>query len=172
MPVTIPASHPLALGTAFLGWATVVGTGPGGVTSVLLNTGQMLAAFVSARLSCSKTPADRPAADQVNPLTIGLTGTAWTRILNEYIASGLLDRLSWLHAPSCSSALVLFPLPTRNIFSLQSPTGSLGKIQQAPLVPPGWSEHQPCLQRQPSVAEDSEDIDQPSQAYMRPVCCS
>ncbi|KAL1496845.1 hypothetical protein AB1Y20_014431 [Prymnesium parvum] len=88
-PVAIPASHPLALGTAFLGWAPAPFGGPGGAALVSLGTGQMLAVF-RARLSCAKTPADIPAADKVNPLTIGLTGAAWTRILNEYLGSGLL----------------------------------------------------------------------------------
>ncbi|KAL1520445.1 hypothetical protein AB1Y20_022027 [Prymnesium parvum] len=41
MPVAIPASHPLALGTAFLGWVAVVGAGPGAAL-VSLNTSQML----------------------------------------------------------------------------------------------------------------------------------
>jgi len=89
MPVAIPASHPLALGTAFLGWVATVGAGPGGPSLVSLHTSQMLAAF-GARLVCSKAPADLPAADKVNLLNIGLTGTAWTRILNEYVGSGLL----------------------------------------------------------------------------------
>lgn len=90
MPVAIPASHPLAVSTPFLGWAAVGGAGPGGLALVSLSTSQMLAAF-GARLSCARSPADVPATDKVNPLTVGLNGAAWTRILNEYLSSGLLD---------------------------------------------------------------------------------
>lgn len=90
MPVAIPANHPLVLGTPFLGWAAATGAAAGGIALVTLSTGQMLAAF-GARLSCAKSPADVPAADKVNPLTLGLTGAAWTRVLNEYLSSGLLN---------------------------------------------------------------------------------
>lgn len=89
-PASIPANHPLALSTSFLGWAAVPGGGAGGGALVSLNAGQMLTAF-GARLSCAKAPADIPAADRVNPLTIGLSGAAWSRVLNEYITSGLLN---------------------------------------------------------------------------------
>lgn len=89
-PAYIPASHPLALSTPFLGWVAAPAGGTGGTALVSLNAGQMLAAF-GARISCSRSPADTPAADKVNPLTIGLTGGAWARVLDEYISSGLLD---------------------------------------------------------------------------------
>jgi len=49
MPVAIPASHPLALNTAFLGWAAVAGAGPGAAL-VSLNTSQMLMAFGARQL--------------------------------------------------------------------------------------------------------------------------
>lgn len=90
LPVAIPASHPLALSTPFLGWAASGGNAPGGASLVTLSTSQMLVAF-GARLSCAKSPADLPAANKVNPLTVGLSGAAWTRILNEYLSSGLLN---------------------------------------------------------------------------------
>ncbi|KAL1526909.1 hypothetical protein AB1Y20_015600 [Prymnesium parvum] len=90
MPVAIPANHPLALSTPFLGWAASGGTAVGGNALVTLSTSQMLVSF-GARLSCAKSPADLPAADKVNPLTLGLNGAAWTRILNEYLSSGLLN---------------------------------------------------------------------------------
>mmetsp|Transcript_42554 Transcript_42554/g.97580 ORF Transcript_42554/g.97580 Transcript_42554/m.97580 type:complete len:484 (-) Transcript_42554:545-1996(-) len=89
-PAFLPASHPLVLSTSFLDWTASPTTGTGGVSLVSLGTGQMLAAF-GARLVCAKSPADIPAADKVNPLTIGLTGAAWSRVLNEYILSGLLN---------------------------------------------------------------------------------
>eukprot|EP00327_Prymnesium_parvum_P034528 CAMPEP_0195622802 /NCGR_PEP_ID=MMETSP0815-20121206/16411_1 /TAXON_ID=97485 /ORGANISM="Prymnesium parvum, Strain Texoma1" /LENGTH=74 /DNA_ID=CAMNT_0040763631 /DNA_START=494 /DNA_END=715 /DNA_ORIENTATION=- len=44
-PAAIPASHPLALSTAFLGWAAAPFGGAGGAALVSLSTGQMLAAF-------------------------------------------------------------------------------------------------------------------------------
>lgn len=76
------------LATPFLGWAPAA-AGPGGVARASLCSYQLLTAF-GERLSTSKAPADIPAARLVSPLTLGLTGPAWARVLNEYVAGGLL----------------------------------------------------------------------------------
>lgn len=87
-PVQVPAAHPLVGYTTFLGWVPVP-AGPQGAAQVELGTGQLVAAF-GCRLSVSQAPADAQAFDAANLLIFGLTGFAWTRILNEYVASGLL----------------------------------------------------------------------------------
>ena len=87
-PVVLPAAASLVTRTAFLGWQPAA-AGAGGVAQVFLGTWQMLKAF-GARLSASQLPADLAASRNVGPLTVKLSGAAWTRILNEYLASNLL----------------------------------------------------------------------------------
>ena len=85
----IPASHPLVVGTAYLNWA-VGPAGAGGVAQARLSTFQMLAVF-GRRLGVSQTPADLPASRRAHPLNLCFTGAFWARVLNELVASGLLD---------------------------------------------------------------------------------
>ena len=75
--------------TSFLGWRPTA-AGAGGAAMVLLSTWQMILAF-GRRFYASRTPADLPATRNAHPLNLGLTGAFWTRALNEYLASGLLN---------------------------------------------------------------------------------
>ena len=88
-PVVVPATHPLVVATPFLGWRPTA-AGAGGAAMVLLSTWQMILAF-GRRFRASRTPADLPASRNAHPLNLGLTGAFWTRALNEYLASGLLN---------------------------------------------------------------------------------
>jgi len=88
-PVLLPANNPLVMHTSFLGWEAVPAAA-GGAAQMQLHTDQMVCAFGSL-LACARTPADLPAARNVNPLNLGLSGRAWTRILTEYVTSGLLN---------------------------------------------------------------------------------
>ena len=74
--------------TSFLGWRAAP-AGAAGLAQVELDTWQMIAAFGS-RFQTSRAPADLAAARNAHPLRLKLTRAAWTRILNEYLASGLL----------------------------------------------------------------------------------
>ncbi|KAL3922128.1 MAG: hypothetical protein SGPRY_004674, partial [Prymnesium sp.] len=85
----VPANHPLVLATPFLGWDSAP-PDVGGAAQVSLATWQMLTAF-GGRLCTSKLPADLPASLVAYPLNLCFSGAAWTRILNEYLASGLLN---------------------------------------------------------------------------------
>ena len=85
----MPAAHPLVTRTAFLGWAPAP-AGAGGVARVQLSSWQMLKAY-GGRCSASQAPADLPASRNAHPLVTAMTGGFWTRVLNEYIASGLLS---------------------------------------------------------------------------------
>lgn len=87
-PVAVPADHPLVNCTAFLDWAPAP-AGAGGVARVQLSYWQTLKVF-GARCSASRSPTDLAASRRVHPLNICLTGGFWTRVLNEYVASGLL----------------------------------------------------------------------------------
>ena len=87
-PVELPAAHALVTRTAFLGWQPAA-AGVGGVARVALANWQMLVAF-GARLSASQAPADLAATRGISPLGLALVGACWTRVLNEYLASGLL----------------------------------------------------------------------------------
>ena len=87
-PVDVPASHPLVVQTAYLGWdAGPIGVG--GVAQARLSTFQILVVF-GRRLGASQTPADLPAARKAHPLNLGFNGPFWVRVLNELISSGLL----------------------------------------------------------------------------------
>ena len=54
-----------------------------------METWQMLAVF-GARLTTSKVPADMATTRDKSPLTLALNGAAWSRVLNEFLTSGLL----------------------------------------------------------------------------------
>ena len=83
-----PANHPLIILTACLNWDPTT-PGPNNIARVRLLSWQMLKAF-GCRLTGSKAQADLPATRSITPLTLCLTGGAWARILNEYVASGIL----------------------------------------------------------------------------------
>jgi len=88
-PVIVPATHPLVVATPFLGWRPTA-AGAGGAAMVMLSTWQMILAFGRC-FYASRTPADLPATRRAHPLNLGLTGAFWTRALNEYLSSGLLN---------------------------------------------------------------------------------
>lgn len=88
-PVILPAQAPIVLHTGFLDWVPVPAAA-GGAARVSLDTWQMIEAF-GTPLSGSRAPADINLTSTKTPLTLALTGAAWTRILNEYVASGLLN---------------------------------------------------------------------------------
>ncbi|KAL1524193.1 hypothetical protein AB1Y20_019101 [Prymnesium parvum] len=162
MPVAIPASHPLALGTAFLGWVAVAGAGPGAAL-VSLNTSQMLMVF-GARLVCSKLPADLPAADRVTPLTLGLTGSAWTRILNEYLSSGLLT-VTMNSRSDLISRLAAIPWSTRRTCISRPLIGNWAKTSLAPQGFQALRLFPRCLLPLPSVVEVSVATGRPCLAF-------
>ena len=87
-PVLLPATCSLVTRTSFLGWPPAA-AGVGGAAQVSLDTWQMIKAF-GERLSASQLPANIAASRNVGPLTLKLSGTCWTRVLNEYLASNLL----------------------------------------------------------------------------------
>jgi len=80
----MPASHPLVVKTAFLGY----GDSPpiGGVNQKSLSTSQAVRAF--GRRLCLTSTVPVPV---IGPLQLSFTGTAWTKYLGELIASGLLQ---------------------------------------------------------------------------------
>ena len=88
-PAQVPAAHFLVAHTLFLGWRAAA-AGVGCVAQVELCTWQMIHVFGS-RLQASRLPVDLVASRTAMPLRLKLTGPCWTRVLNEYVVSGLLD---------------------------------------------------------------------------------
>ena len=86
--VELPASHPLVVATPFLGWAP--GRTVAGVAHVRISQALAIAAF-TRRCSTGTSPADYAAASAINLLLLALRAVSWTRILDQLIASGLLN---------------------------------------------------------------------------------
>lgn len=74
--------------TPFLQWQPSAAAS-GGVAQAELGSWQMLRAF-GRRISVATNPPDLVVARNTNLLTLKLQGPSWTRILNEYLGSGLL----------------------------------------------------------------------------------
>ena len=88
-PVVILATHPLAVATAAALEYQPSTPAANGQATLELSTANAMRAF-GRRLSASQLPADLGFSRSINPLNIGLSGPAWTRVLDEYIAAGLL----------------------------------------------------------------------------------
>ena len=84
-PVDLPATHPVVVRTAYLGWDAGP-AGAGGVAQARLTSWQMIVVF-GQRLTTSQSPIDIPAARCITPLNLALAGAAWARILNQLMAS-------------------------------------------------------------------------------------
>lgn len=87
-PVFMDANVPVVTATSsFISWspAPAVGAGP---PRVSLPSGQFFAAF-GVRCKISSTPADLAASRNANLLNLCVTGTAWSRILGEYVSAGV-----------------------------------------------------------------------------------
>ena len=85
--VSLPANHPLVVKTVFLGYADVPAVG--GVTQKCLTTSQMLRAF-GRRCKLFQAPNLAP-VPAPGVLQLALSTQGWTKILNELIASGILN---------------------------------------------------------------------------------
>lgn len=90
LSVDVQATHPLVVSTPFLSWDPAAPDQLGRAMAGIA-TWKAVRAF-GRRLSASKSPADLSASRRVHPLLLGLSAAAWTRVLDEYISSGLLSR--------------------------------------------------------------------------------
>ena len=83
----LEASSPLVLATPFLPWEAVAGGPP---AQVRLPQRIMLVVFV-APCTLEDTPASLAFFQSIHVMTFALSGSAWSRILTEYVSSGLLS---------------------------------------------------------------------------------
>ena len=98
-PVDLPATHPVVVMTAYLGWDAGP-TGAGDVAQARLASWKMIVVF-DQRLTISQSPIDIPAARCITPLNLALAGAAWARILNQLMASSFDGIVS-----TCRSELI------------------------------------------------------------------
>ena len=85
--VAVPANHPLVVKTAFLGYDDAPAVG--GVQRKQLTNSQMLRAF-GRRCKLSQAPAQAP-ANPPDALQLALSTQGWTKVLQELLASGILN---------------------------------------------------------------------------------
>lgn len=85
----MPASHPLVVATAFAGWEPLPAAGAG--AQCQLPQYKALRLFIR-RCAPGPLPADLAASRNTRLLMACLLGPSWTRILDELIASGLLNQ--------------------------------------------------------------------------------
>jgi hypothetical protein len=87
-PILVDSSSPIVTRLPFLNWVAA-GT-VGGIQRSSLSNSEAMAAFaIKCRLD--RTPAELAAANIINPLTIGLTDAAWSRLLTEIRDCGFLS---------------------------------------------------------------------------------
>ena len=84
--VHVPQDHPLVAKTSFLPWMMTAGQQP---TAGLPHA--TLAKLFLPPCMLAPTPDNQPNFEGFNPFTFRLTADAWSRILGEYIDSGLLN---------------------------------------------------------------------------------
>ena len=85
--VAVPANHPLVVNTAFLGYVDAPAVG--GVQRKQLTNGQMLRAF-GRRCKLAQALAQAPAIPP-DILQLALSTQGWTKVLQELLASGILN---------------------------------------------------------------------------------
>ena len=85
--VVFPANHPLVAKTAFLGYSDAPAAG--GVAQKRLSNSQMLRAF-GRRCKLFQAPVPAPAGPP-GILQLALSAQGWTKVLQELLASGLLN---------------------------------------------------------------------------------
>ena len=101
-PVFFSQADPLVMATPFLLWRPAAAMG--GIAQVQLSQQELMAHFIGR---CDRDGADAPtllAFNTRSPLVLAFEGAFWSRILTEYVASGLLS-MSFSDLPSFCDAL-------------------------------------------------------------------